>query len=48
MENKPMTVKTQYNDKKLPEYLRLIGLRVYKPNMSNTIVANVRCMQKVL
>ena len=48
MENKPMTVKTQYNDKKLPEYLRLIGLRVYKPNMSNAILANVRCMQKAL
>lgn len=43
-----MTVKTQYNDKKLPEYLRLIGLRVYKPNMNNAILANVRCMQKAL
>lgn len=43
-----MTSKTQKDDKKSTEYLRLIGLRVYKPIVSEATLVNVRCMQKAL
>lgn len=48
MENKLMTAKTQYNDNNSPEYLRLIGLRVYKPDVRYATLTKVRYMQKAL